>query len=333
MPALDVFNSDAFSVQSLSAAINDLPFVPGRIGALGLFDESGITTTSMMVEKRGSSLSLVPASQRGAPGNTAAKDKRQMLSFPSIHLQKNGAVLADEVQNLRAFGSESAEETVQSIVNREMGRMRRDIEATLEWQRIGAIKGQVLDADGSTVLLNLFTEFSLTQTSVDFLLGTAATKLKNKTLTALKALEDALGGLGFTGARVLCGETFWEKLISHSAVEAAYDRWMSGDYLRQDPRTAFPFAGVTWERYRGSVSGNAFVGASDAYMVPEGVADLFITRFAPADYVETVNTIGLPVYAKQELMRMNKGVELEAQSNPITICTRPDAVIKLTTSN
>jgi len=65
-------------------------------------------------------------------------------------------------------------------------------------------------------------------------------------------------------------------------------------------------------------------------MVPEGVANLFITRFSPADYVEAANTIGLPYYAKQELMRMGKGVELEAQSNPITICTRPTAVIKLT---
>ena len=45
--------------------------------------------------------------------------------------------------------------------------------------------------------------------------------------------------------------------------------------------------------------------------------------------METVNTIGLPLYAKQELMRMNKGVELEAQSNPLNLCTKPRAVIKL----
>ena len=43
-----------------------------------------------------------------------------------------------------------------------------------------------------------------------------------------------------------------------------------------------------------------------------------------------VNTIGLPLYAKQELMRMNKGVALEAQSNPLNLCTKPRAVIKLT---
>ena len=60
------------------------------------------------------------------------------------------------------------------------------------------------------------------------------------------------------------------------------------------------------------------------------MSERFITRYAPADYMETVNTIGLPLYAKQELMRMNKGVELEAQSNPLNLRTKPRAVIKLT---
>ena len=64
--------------------------------------------------------------------------------------------------------------------------------------------------------------------------------------------------------------------------------------------------------------------------MPEGVADLFITRFAPADYMETANTLGLPKYAKQEALRMNRGLEIEAQSNPLNLCTRPGAIIKIT---
>jgi hypothetical protein len=60
----------------------------------------------------------------------------------------------------------------------------------------------------------------------------------------------------------------------------------------------------------------------------EGVPDLFITRFAPADYVETVNTIGLPRYAKQIPMRNGKGIELEVQTNPINLCTQPGVLLK-----
>ena len=330
MPSLDIFEGDAFGVQSLSAAINDAPYKPGRIGELGLFNESGISTTSMMIEKSGATLSLVSASERGSVGDVVKGDKRQMLSFPSIHLQENSSVLADSIQNVRAFGSETDQQVVETVVNTRLGKMRNQLDATLEYQRAGAIQGKVFDADGSTVLLNLFTSFGLTQQTVAFTLGTATTKLRTKTLNAITKIENVLEATPFSGIRVFCGATFWEKFIEHDAVKAAYDRWLDGDFLRSDPRAAFPYAGATWERYRGKVGGISYIADGEAYMVPEGVDDLFITNFSPADYVETANTIGLPYYAKQELMKMGKGVELEAQSNPITICTRPTAVIKLT---
>ena len=73
-------------------------------------------------------------------------------------------------------------------------------------------------------------------------------------------------------------------------------------------------------------------GDDEAYAVPKGVPERFITRFAPADYMEAVNTNGLPYYAKQEAGKFGKAVELEAQSNPLHLCTRPRAVIKLSAS-
>ena len=88
--------------------------------------------------------------------------------------------------------------------------------------------------------------------------------------------------------------------------------------------------GITYERYRGTSA----VKITDdcAYAVPEGVPGLFLTRFAPANYRETVNTIGIPYYAKGEPMKFDTGFELQAQSNPLNICTRPASIIKLTIS-
>ncbi|MDK2124490.1 major capsid protein [Chitinimonas sp. DQS-5] len=71
------------------------------------------------------------------------------------------------------------------------------------------------------------------------------------------------------------------------------------------------------------------MGNDEAYAIPEGVSGLFITRFAPADYLETVNTLGLPYYAKIWPLANDKGLSLEAQSNPPNLCTRPRAVIQL----
>lgn len=129
--------------------------------------------------------------------------------------------------------------------------------------------------------------------------------------------------------RVLCGREFWNKLIVAKSVKETYLASVMAAQLRGDARDAFDFGGCTFERYRGRVGDVGYVADDEAHAVPEGVAELFITRFAPADYVEAVNTTGLPYYAKQELMDFGKGVEIEAQSNPIHLCTRPKALIKL----
>ena len=330
MPSLDIFNTDGFSMVNLTKAINTGDYQPQRLAELGLFSEEGITTTSAMIEQKGSTLSLVPAGQRGAPANATGDDKAKLIPFPTVHLPQRATILADTVQNLRAFGSETDEETVMAVVNKRLEKLRRNIDATIEYHRMGAIKGQVLDSDGSTVLLDLYTAFGVTQQTQAMALGTTTTKVRQLIVAAKRKAEDALGAQMYRSMRAFCSADFFDAFVSHSAVEAAYDRWMNGEFLRQDVRAGFYHGGVFWEEYRGSVGGVPFIAAGDAYLVPEGVPDLFVTHYAPADYMETVNTIGLPYYAKQEAMRLNKGVEIEAQSNPLCLNTRPRAIVKLT---
>jgi hypothetical protein len=187
-----------------------------------------------------------------------------------------------------------------------------------------------VDADGSTELLDLFNSFGISQVTHDLKLSTSTTKVRVKILELSDKMEDTLDGVSFTGMRVFCGRNYFKKLISHPDVEKAYERYNNGEALRNDPRGGFEFAGAIFEQYRGQVGGKKFIGDDEAYAVPQGVIDLFIARYAPANYMETVGTNGLPYYSKIEPLKMNKGVEIESQSNPIVLCTRPNAVIKLT---
>lgn len=326
---MDIFNDDAFSVVSLTKAIEDTPFVPGRVGQLGIFSEEGVSTTSISIEKVGSTVSLVPAASRGSSGRPMGNDKRQMIPFTATHLPQRASILADEVQNLRAFGSETEVETAQRLMNRKLAKMRRDLDTTIEYQRIGAIKGSILDSDGTTELLNLHTAFGTSVTSHSLVLGTAGTLVRNKVIEARRKMEAALGGLTYSGARVLCSASFFDALVGHSKVEAAFESYMNGEFLREDKRGGFYFAGVFWEEYRGQVGATKFIADGEAWMVPEGVPDLFVTNYAPADYMETVNTLGQAYYAKQEPKDFNKGIDVETQSNPIHICTRPAVPVKL----
>lgn len=334
MPSLDIFNTDAFSVSSLTAALNkptEGQSVPSVIDALFLPGERGISTTTAWVERRGDTLALVPAAERGAPGETVSSARRDAVPFNAIHLPTVGGINADQVQNVRAFGSETEQDVVERLVQDELDRMRRNLETTITYHRMGALKGQVLDADGSSVLLNLYTALGVTQQVQSMELDVTGTNVRELIIKAKRLSEKAIAGSSIiTGFTAFCGEGFFDALIKHSSTAAAFDRWMEGDLLRSDPRAGFPFGGVSWRELYGKVGAVDFIGASDAYLVPLGVQDLFITRWAPADYMETVNTIGIPYYAKQEARRMNKGIDFEAQSNPINLCTRPRAIIKLT---
>ncbi|WP_213766755.1 major capsid protein [Caballeronia sp. dw_19] len=330
MADIALFNDDAFSLSSLSAAINEALFVPGRLAALGLFEEQGITTTTVQIEREGDSLSLVPAGVRGTSGKVVVGDRRSLIPFNTVHLPQRASIGADEIQNLRAFGSETELEAIQTVVNRRLTKMRRQLDATHEFHRIGAIKGQILDADGKSVIADLLRVFDIEQTVIDFELDVANTEIRVKCAAVLDAIEDALGNIAFTGVRVLCGRNFWNLLIVLKTVKETYLNSTLAAQLRGDARDAFDFGGCTFERYRGRVSGVGYIADNEAYAVPEGVPELFISRFAPADYLEAVNTTGLPYYAKQQLMDFDKGVDIEAQSNPIHLCTRPKAVIKLT---
>lgn len=326
----DIFNNDAFSLSRLSMAMVDLQHTPTRLGDMGIFAESGITTTSVMIEKKGQSFTLVPAAERGAPGKPVGNDKRSMRTLTAVHLPQRGAVNADEVLGVRAFGTEGELETVQNIVNGKLVKMKRNIDLTMEWQRMGAIAGKVLDADGATVLMDLFQEFGVVQNTLDFELDVDGTKVKQKCLDLARMVEDELDGLMYSGLRVECSSEFFDKLVQHPAVEKAYDRFMDGAHLRESQRKrVFEFADIEFEEYRGKVGATRFIPAGKARVIPMGVPDLLVTHFAPADYLETVNTVGLPYYAKQWQENPGKRVELESQSNPLCFCTRPRAMIEL----
>lgn len=332
MAEISIFEDEAFGVQNLVAALNDEPHIPGQISNYGLFVESGSTTVTQQIEKDGSTLNLVPAAPRGAPGLVVNGSKRQLIPFNSVHLPQTFTILADEIQGIRAFGSRTELQAVQDVVNARFTPAINQLAATHEFQRVGALKGQIIDADGTTVLNNLFTAFGLSQQSqaIGFNADAATSTADADIVAALDKQEDALGNASSTGAVAWCGKTFWAKLISDGRIREAYLNHEAAAALRGDRRQQFEYGGVLWIRYRGKVGGTAFIADNEAYLAPEGVPDLFRTIFAPANYMETVNTLGVPYYGKLERLPFDKGVLGEAQSNPLHLCTKPTAVIKLT---
>ena len=329
MPSIDIFEDDGFSVTTLTATIQEQPHVPGRLGSLGIFESEGINTTTLQIEKQGNSLSLVPAQDRGASGLVVNADKRGLIPFNTLHLPQQSTIMADEVVNVKPFGSQTEVQSVQAVVAKRQAKHRNQLDATMEHLKIGAAKGILMDADGTTPLLNIYDSFGISEPVFHLGISSETTNVQSKCMTLLDAIEDALDGLSFTGVRVECGRTFFKTLVMQKTVKDSYARYQDGAMQRDDVRKGFEYGGIIWEQYRGQVGGTKFIADNEARVIIEGVPEMYIARFAPANYMETVGTMGLPYYSKIERLPMDKGVMLESQTNPIMLCTRPQASFKV----
>lgn len=331
MATLDIFNDDAFSLSSLSQTITDIPRVPTQLGDEGLFTEYGINSLTMMIERQGSALKLVPTAPRGGVPEPVGLTGRKLIPIAAVHLPQSGAVMADEVQGVRAFGSETEVEAVQTLVNRKLAVMKGNLDLTHEYHRIGALKGQVLDADGTTVLWDMYDIFGFTQQTIYFDLANSATDVKQKCIDLKRAVRTKMGGRLVRQVRVKCSEGFFDDLVAHPNVKEAFDLYQQGAFARTDQSDGdFEFIGVVFSTYEGGTDAGDFIADGLGYAYPAGVPNMFQTAFAPANFMETVNTNGLPYYAKQSRMKFDIGVELYSQSNPIHLNTLPEAVIKVT---
>ncbi|MCE5335076.1 MAG: major capsid protein [Desulfobacteraceae bacterium] len=336
---LNPFQNDAFNMVSLTQSINILPNMYGRCEQLNLFPIKGVSSRQIVVEEQNGFLNILPTRPVGSPGTIGSSPKRKVRTFTVPHIPHDDSILPEDYANVRAFGTENQIQTLVGIVNDRLQRMKNKHDITKEYLRMGALKGVILDSDGVTVIYNLFNEFQIKQKSIDFVLGTSTTDVRGKCMELLRHIELSLMGEVMSGVRCLVSPEFFDKLTSHANVKAAYQNYYAAqNMLGGDLRKGFQFGGITWEEYLGRASdidGNVhkFVPAGEGISFPEGTMDTFRTVCAPADFLDTVGTIGQPYYAKMKVRDFERGVDLHTQSNILPMCARPSLLVRVWSSN
>ena len=343
-----IFNSDEFTMRTLTASINEKPYIPSRLADLKIFDEGGVPTTTIQIEKQGTTLSIVPSKPRGAPGTAMTADKRTAsvpINVP--HFPVYDELLADELINVRSFGTPNQLRTIIEMRDQKLLKMSRSLDLTVEYQRVGAIQGIVYDSDGSTVLLDSFATFGISKPSdvvIDcataYNASTKQGRIRGLLTAAKRLVRNALvgdaptpAGNEPTGYWVACSEDFFDALINNGEVRDTYLAQVEAKDLRNNEMVGeggdrLTYAGMVFEAYRGT--GSVAIPAGKAQIVPIGVPQMFITRYAPAPWFEAVNTIGLPRYSMATLDPTGqKKIDMEAQTNSISLCTRPAALQRL----
>jgi len=333
MASFDIFNDDAFGAVQLTAAIEKVPYVPSFLGSLNIFQPVPVRTETVAIEKRNGKLSIIQTSERGAAPQQRENEKRDIRDFRTVRLAHGDTLYAHELQNIRAFGSDTELMQVQAEVARRMASIRQNFELTWESHRLGAIQGIVLDADGS-VIINWFNAWGINQPAeVDFELDDAATDVRGKCQAIVRAMVRAGKGafLPSTQIHALAGDDFYDMLTNHKTVRETYLNWTSAAELRgSNAFQAFPYGGIMFHNYRGTDDNSTVaVDAAKCKFFPVGAPGVFQTAYSPAETFDFVNTPGQELYAMTIPDRdRNAWVELEAYSYPLHICTRPEMLLR-----
>lgn len=335
MPALDIFNNNRFSMMSLTGAVDKIDYVPSFLGSQNLFEVRPVNSETVFIDRRARSVALISTTPRGAPTPQAAKETRDMVGLTTPRVIKGDFITAAEVANIRAFNRENDVEVLTTEVARRMGNLRVDHELTMEYHRLGAIQGILLDADGTTVIQNYFDLMGVTAPSaINFALTTAATDVRGKCTALVRGMARSAKG-AFTPATTvhsLTGDTFFDQLINHPTVRETYIQ-QEGAALRAGVAfSSFTFGGITWHNYQGTDDNSTVaVPEGEARFYPVNARGVFQQALSPADeFVAYAGQMGRSIYAMQYAdhhdPQVQRGRHLDVGNYPLHICARPEVL-------
>lgn len=333
MAQIDIFNNKAFHMTELTDVVNKMPYTPNYLQSLNLAPSQGIRTETVAIEKKEGKLSLIQTSQRGEPLEQGTAKKRDIRDFRTVRLAKGDTITASEIQSIRAFGSETELKQVQQEVAERMAQLEIDMNLTEENLLLGMVQGKVLDADGSTVLWDWFSEWGITQAgevSWDFTSGNLSTFRQNAINLKRRMLRNAEGLPWNGGITALCSDSFYDALTTHDEIEKTYLSYQAAAELRsgriEQPFESVNLFGINWVNYRGT-DDNSTVAIEDGKVkfFPTGARGLFFDKRSPGESFSAVNQKGKRRYAMMIRDRdRDMWVKPEVYTYPLFGCLRPE---------
>ena len=335
--------TNAFEVVDVTQELQLIPNSWTLLNDSGLFSEEFLSTNTVTFEEQAKTLGLIGDQFRGAKPQANKDDNRKIRSYPVAHFPIVDAILPEDIQGKRAYGSTDMAETEAAVLARKMERIRRNMDITMEVSRFSTLTTGQLYAPNGTITGNLFTDFGITQKSVDFVLGTAGTDVVGKVEEVVAHMQDnANTGDVITGIIAYCSPEWFAKLIAHAKIQTAYQYFSAteGQMIQRNRAGGnnglyreFTYAGIRFIEVRTVLAGQRLIPAGEVVFVPTGTTDTFVSYFGPANRMDFVNTIAERGYLWTYRDPKGQGIDIDGEFNVTSICRRPALVVKATTSN
>jgi hypothetical protein len=335
-----------YTAVGLTMAVNNIPNVYGMLGDMNVSPGRGIAETYVRIDVQGSVVKVLPAVPRGGPStlHERVSDKAVLIEVP--HFPSMDLITPGDIQNLeRVQNGQLQTVTVEDELNRRLEETRQPHDQTLEYMRVGALKGLITDGAGNT-LLNLYDAFDLSEQVFDLDLDNPNADLIGICSAIYNHVTTNLLGESFTEIQIPCSSSAFNRLVAHPKVE---QYWLNqeaatsmANMIREDKSGGkagtrgrrFTFQNLTFVEYHGSVvlddgTASPLIAANTGHAFPAGMRSGWETFFAPAHDIRQVNTMGTHIYVSPKELDHGEGIELKTQSNPISVLKKIGATARI----
>lgn len=338
MPTVRSFEKP-FELVDYTQELNLIPNTWGLINELGIFRNESVAQHSITIESKAGTLGVIADQVRGARAAVNKDEVAALRSFAIPHFPLDDYISPQDLQGKRAYGTADSAETEAAVIARKMARIRQNHAVTLEVARAFALTNGQIYAPNGTVVGDYYTDFGVTRKVVDFVLGTVATDVAAKGEEVIAHIQDnILSGETVTSVFALCSPEFFAKLIAQAGVKEAYKYYSSTqeplrNRLGSGVFRRFVHSGIEYIEYRGSYNGTRLIPAGDAYFLPNGTSDTFISYFSPANKFSHVNTLGEQAYMFTYRDSKDEKIEVQSEHNALHLLRRPQVVCRGFSSN
>lgn len=343
MEIINILENDAFSMATMSAAILTAPTQPRELGSEGTFVQMPIRTETISIEYRNGTLQIAPLDDRGAPMSSRTEDQRLMRYFKTKRVARHARMTANDLGFVRQFGDNQAlivEEMQKEIARLQTGPtgLISQVENRLELMRLGALKGLIVDHNGS-VVYDFFSEFGIAQPPTVFL--NIANKSEGELRAAIESqvtrpMRRKAKGRFFSRVNARVGEAAWDALMANAEFrkryEAAGDAVSAAKLHESTLGIEVQFAGVYWREYFGADDGSSVnLSPTEIRFYPGGESGIFQHVLAPGETFSDLGKVGQEYYSyivpDSEMRDNPRWLDLYVAQYPMLINTAPDLVI------
>lgn len=329
----------------------------GRIDQSGLFEEQGITSLAHMykIVDQGQTKMTKLTSRTERDAMAVEKAKEKYVTMAGVTIKEVGGVHVEDLIGVVTGGLDFESDSFQEALIKEATRMANVGAANMEYVKLTATQGSVLDPYNGNVAIDQYANTGTVRSTATITAAPTADLLGS--LTALRNQIEQLNGYnGNIGEiEIILGETAFNAIVTHPDLTTLYQLAYSGFgpaalqqpvlngtlALQQKDRYGFSrefrwfdgglvFRTYPQKFYRWDGTAVDAIAANKGWTIVHGVSGLYQVKYTPAPYVSKYNQAGQKWVARSTGIIDDTHADMTIESHLIPFMSRPEMSVDIT---